>query len=110
MYQPYGYMARAPGWLWPWATPAGVPQRVIEPEHQGDTAKNLIAVGHPVEGADAVGLILARFWVAVTAGATGGGDELERSRRSAWQPARSTQGRSTRSIQHPNQRPMADLL
>ena len=33
-------------------------ERIIEPEHQGDPANNLIAVGHPVKGADAMGRIL----------------------------------------------------
>jgi len=40
---------RTAGWLWHLGDAAGLPQRVIEPEHQGDTAKNLVAVGHPVD-------------------------------------------------------------
>ena len=35
-------------------------ERVIEPEHQGDPANNLIAIGHPVKGADTVGRRLER--------------------------------------------------
>src|SRR5215472_12437665 len=50
MYQLYGYMARGrpPGLLWPWGFRGERRhERLIEPEHQGDTANNLIAVGHP---------------------------------------------------------------
>ena len=35
-------------------------ERVIEPEHQGDPADNLIAIGDPVEGPDAVSRLLER--------------------------------------------------
>ena len=43
-------------WLWPWATSPGFRNESL--------SRNIKATG-PVEGADAVGRILGRFWVAV---------------------------------------------